>query len=176
MTNKIVLGGGCFWCTEAIYKNIRGVISVTSGYAGGNKNEPTYEQVCAGETGHAEAVEIEFDPVKIKLPEILEIFFASHDPTTLNAQGSDIGTQYRSIILYTSGEQKTEAQKYIQELNENKKFSEPIVTEIKPLTKFWPAEDYHKDYFALHRGAPYCQLIIEPKLEKLNKNFEDKLK
>lgn len=166
-SEKIVLGGGCFWCTEAVYQSIRGVLKVTSGYAGGNKNFPTYEQVCTGKTGHAEAVEIEYDPKKITLHHVLEIFFASHNPTTLNAQGSDVGPQYRSIILYTNEEQKIESEKYIQELIESKKFNEPIVTEIKPLTKFWPAEDYHKDYFNKHRTAPYCQLIISPKLDKL---------
>jgi len=176
MTNDfetIVLGGGCFWCTEAVYTNIKGVIKVTSGYAGGSKEKPTYEQVCTGQTGHAEAVEIEFDPAKISIKQILDIFFISHDPTTLNAQGSDIGTQYRSIILYTTDEQKEAVEKYIQELNDAKKFSKPVVTEIKPLTKFWAAEDYHADYFNKHRSEPYCQIVIQPKLNKFSHKFPD---
>jgi len=176
MANEtIVLGGGCFWCTEVIYKNIRGVVSVTSGYAGGNKEEPTYEQVCTGETGHAEAVKIEFDASKISLHDIFEVFFASHDPTTLNSQGPDTGTQYRSIILYTNEEQKEEDEKYIQQLNESKQFSRPIVTEIEPLTKFWPAEDYHADYFNKNRAAPYCQAVIDPKVNKFKQKYKEYL-
>lgn len=167
------LGGGCFWCTEAVFKNIKGVQSVTPGYAGGAKERPTYEQVSSGQTGHAEVVRVEYDPHRISYEAILGIFFATHDPTTQNRQGHDIGTQYRSIILYENELQKEIAEKFIADLERDRIFNAPIVTEIKPLGKFYEAEDYHHDYFARHPEAAYCQAVISPKIAKLRKRFRD---
>ena len=167
-TNKIetaTFGGGCFWCMEAVYERLPGVLSVTSGYAGGRVANPTYHQVCEGDTGHAEVTQIAFDPAKISFEKLLDVFWQAHDPTTLNRQGADAGTQYRSIILYHDERQKLVAEKSKLAAQEN--FLKPIVTEIAPLTKFYQAEDYHQGYFDAHGHEPYCQLVIQPKLEKL---------
>ena len=166
-TEKVTLGGGCFWCLEAFFEKFEGVDDVVSGYAGGKKENPTYEQVCGGNTGHAEVVQIEFNPKKISLKQILEIFWEMHDPTTLNRQGNDSGTQYRSIIFYNNEEQKAVIEQSKAEAA--KKYSQPIVTEIAPLTKFYAAEDYHQDYFRKNPHQPYCAFVISPKLKKLQK-------
>ena len=171
-----VFGGGCFWCTEAVFDELRGVISVMPGYAGGSLKNPTYDDVCDGRTGHAEAIRIEFDPSAISYRDLLTVFFATHDPTTLNRQGNDVGTQYRSIVLYAGEEQKKQAEGLIQELNDSSAFGEPVVTEVKPLGDFYEAEDYHRKYFANNSYQPYCQFIISPKLQKLQKRFADLLK
>ncbi|HEU6448661.1 MAG TPA: peptide-methionine (S)-S-oxide reductase MsrA [Verrucomicrobiae bacterium] len=166
-TEIAVFGGGCFWCMEAVFERLPGVKSVTSGYAGGHTENPTYKQVCSGETGHAEVTRIEFDPAKISYAQLLEVFWQAHDPTTLNRQGADEGTQYRSIILYCNDQQKAEAEKSKAEAQKN--FHHPIVTEIVPLKKFYPAEDYHQQYYDENSQAPYCQVVIAPKLHKLEK-------
>jgi peptide-methionine (S)-S-oxide reductase len=166
-TERAVLGGGCFWCMEAVFERLPGVIAVTSGFAGGQTPNPTYEQVCTETTGHAEVTEIEFDPAKISYAKILDVFWQAHDPTTLNQQGADVGTSYRSIILYRSEEQKRVAEKSKAEAQKN--FKNPIVTEIVPYTKFYPAEGYHQQYFDNNSRAPYCQMVIAPKLHKLEK-------
>lgn len=171
-----VFGGGCFWCTEAVFDELRGVISVMPGYAGGSLKNPTYEQVCGGQTGHAEAIRIEFAPSVIAYRDLLKVFFATHDPTTLNRQGSDVGTQYRSIVLYASREQKKEAEGFIRELNDSSAFDKPVVTEVKPLGEFYEAEDYHRQYYASNSYQPYCQSTISPKLQKLHKRFTELLK
>lgn len=170
-----VFGGGCFWCTEAVFDELRGVISVMPGYAGGSVKNPTYEQVCGGRTGHAEVIRIEFDPGQIGYKDLLTVFFATHDPTTLNHQGNDVGTQYRSIILYASEEQKREAERFIKELNDSAAYGKPVVTEVKPLGEFYDAEEYHRKYYANNAYQPYCQYIISPKLHKLHKQFTDLL-
>ena len=167
-TNKTEIadfGGGCFWCMEAVFERLPGVISVTSGFAGGTTENPTYEQVCTETTGHAEVTEIEFDPTKISYDKLLEVFWQAHDPTTLNRQGADEGTSYRSIILYRDEKQKLEAEK--SKLAAQADFKNPIVTEIVPLKKFYKAEDYHQEYYDNNSNAPYCQVVIAPKLEKL---------
>jgi methionine-S-sulfoxide reductase len=169
MKEIAVLGGGCFWCTEAVFKTLPGIIEVEPGYAGGKTENPTYNQVCSGSTGHAEVTKIIFDSEKLTYGKLLETFFKVHDPTTLNRQGHDVGTQYRSIILFTSDEQAREAAEYIETLGKAHIFESPIVTEVKALDKFWPAEDYHRDYYAKNKRAPYCQAVIRPKLEKFNK-------
>lgn len=161
------LGGGCFWCMEAVFERLPGVISVTSGFAGGTTENPTYQQVCTETTGHAEVTEIEFDPAKISYDKLLDVFWQAHDPTTLNRQGADEGTSYRSIILYRNEKQKLEAEKSKIAAQEN--FRNPIVTEIVPLKKFYKAEDYHQEYYDNNSNAPYCQVVITPKLEKLEK-------
>jgi peptide-methionine (S)-S-oxide reductase len=171
-----VFGGGCFWCTEAVFDELRGVSSVTSGYAGGTVKDPTYEQVCGGGTGHAEAIRIEFDPTQIAFRDLMTVFFATHDPTTLNRQGNDVGTQYRSAILYANDEQKREAESFIKELDAAKTFSKPIVTTLESLTEFYEAEDYHQKYYANNPYQPYCQYLIPPKLDKLHKKFSELLK
>ena len=171
-----VFGGGCFWCTEAVFKMLNGVKSVTPGYAGGTKPNPTYEEVCGGNTGHAEVVKIEYDPALVKYQMLLTIFFASHDATTLNRQGADVGTQYRSAIFYTTDRQKEESLKFITELNGSSKEGSAVVTEIKPLDKFYEAENYHRDYYAKNKDKPYCQVIIAPKLQKVQKEFAELLK
>jgi peptide-methionine (S)-S-oxide reductase len=163
----IVLGGGCFWCIEAVYERIPGIQSAVSGYAGGKTEKPTYEQVCSGLTGHAEVVKVEFDPSRISLTEVLDIFFKAHDPTSENRQGADVGTQYRSIILYTTDEQKKAVQNYIKDLSDRRVYSKPIVTQVEPLKVFWTAEDYHQDYYEQHPYAGYCRIVIAPKLDKL---------
>lgn len=172
----VVFGGGCFWCTEAVFKMLRGVNQVEPGYAGGQSSHPTYEAVCEGGTGHAEVIKIDYDPSQIAFRDLLTVFFASHDPTTLNRQGNDIGTQYRSIILYTTEGQKTEAEKFIAELNNSHPDGAPITTELKPLVQFFPAEDYHHDYYAQNQRQGYCQIVINPKLEKVQKQFAELLK
>lgn len=171
-----VFGGGCFWCTEAVFKELRGVLSVLPGYAGGHTEHPTYTQVCGGNTGHAEVIKIEYDPAQIKYEDLLTVFFAAHDSTTLNRQGNDVGTRYRSIILYTSEEQKQKAEDFIVGLNASAKEGSPVVTEVKPLEKFYEAENYHRDYYAQNKDQPYCQIVIQPKLEKVQKKFAALLK
>jgi len=161
------LGGGCFWCVEAVYERLPGVISVTSGYAGGHTANPTYKEVCTGATGHAEVAQIEFDPAKISFAKLLEIFWQAHDPTTLNRQGNDEGTQYRSVIFYHDEQQKLVAEQSKRETQNN--FDRPVVTEIAPLQKFHPAEDYHQGYYDLNINAGYCRVVIAPKLEKLER-------
>jgi len=158
-------GGGCFWCVEAVFERLDGVQSVVAGYAGGTILNPTYKQVCSGTTGHAEVAQISFDPAKISYRQLVDIFWESHDPTTVNRQGADVGTQYRSVIFYHSEEQKKTVEISKQEAQKN--FSQPIVTEIQPLTKFYPAENYHQDYYRNNPNAPYCQFVIKPKLKKL---------
>ena len=169
-------GGGCFWCTEAIYERVEGVKSVVSGYAGGTVKNPTYEQVCTGTTGHAEATEITYDPKVVSYDDLLEIFFKTHDPTSLNRQGADVGTQYRSVIFYHNDEQKKKAEYYKTELDKSGAWDKPIVTQIVPFTNFYPAEDYHQDYFAKNPNQGYCAYVIGPKVEKFEKVFKDKLK
>ena len=173
---KATFGGGCFWCTEAVYAEIRGVNSVTSGYTGGRIPNPNYKQVCSGLTGHAEAVEIQYDPTVVPFEKLLEIFFATHDPTTLNRQGPDVGTQYRSAIFYHDGEQKQIAENVIAKLDEANVFSSPIVTTLERARVFYPAEDYHQDYFANNGSQPYCQAVVAPKVVKVRKAFEELLK
>jgi peptide-methionine (S)-S-oxide reductase len=171
-----VFGGGCFWCTEAIYKRVKGVISVTPGYAGGSKENPTYQQVCSGSTGHAEVIKVEFDPEVVSYRDLLEVFWHAHDPTTLNRQGNDIGTQYRSIILYADSEQKEQAQKSLDKAQKSGMFSKPIVTQVEELGDFYPAEDYHHDYFANNPNQPYCRAIISPKVRHFLQVQPEKLK
>ena len=175
-TEAVTLGGGCFWCTEAVFQMIRGVEKVEPGYAGGTTPNPSYEEVSRGTTGQAEVAQITFNPDEISFREILEIFFGTHDPTQLNMQGADIGTQYRSIILYRSPEQKATAEQVIAELTAEKVYDKPIVTQVKPLTAFYPAEEYHKNYFKKHPQAPYCQVVIALKVAKLQKTYLSKLK
>ncbi len=171
MTHIAVFGGGCFWCTEAVFKMFRGVQSVDPGYAGGSTVNPTYEEVSTGRTGHAEVARIEYDPARISYKELLTIFFASHDSTTLNRQGNDVGTQYRSAIFATDGEQEREAKAFIADLERESPGGAPIVTEVRPLDVFYPAENYHRDYYAKNKDAPYCQVVISPKLAKVKKKF-----
>jgi len=170
------LGGGCFWCSEAVFSELKGVERVEPGYSGGSVPKPTYEQVCSGTTGHAEVVQITFDPKVISFREILDVIFATHDPTTLNRQGSDVGTQYRSVIFYHSEEQKATAEKVIEELTKAKTWDVPIVTQIEPFKAFYQAEEYHKNYFKRHPEQAYCQVIIAPKVAKFRKLFLPKLK
>lgn len=170
------LGGGCFWCLEAVFVELQGVEKVESGYSGGTVPDPSYEQVCTGTTGHAEVAQITFDPDVISLREILQVFFATHDPTTLNRQGADVGTQYRSVIFYHDEEQKNIAEKMIEELNSANIWPNPIVTEVEPLEDYYKAEDYHQDYYKYNKQQPYCQAVITPKLAKFRKNFAEKLK
>ena len=169
-------GGGCFWCVEAVYENLDGVIKVESGFSGGTVENPSYEEVCTGRTGAAEVVEITYDKTKTNLDEIFKVFFTVHDPTTLNRQGADVGTQYRSVIFYKNEEQKKAAESIIKELNDNKVYSSKIVTTLEPFKKFYPAEDYHRDYFNKNPEQGYCQIIINPKLAKLTKKFAQLLK
>jgi peptide-methionine (S)-S-oxide reductase len=168
------LGGGCFWCLEAVYTELRGVEEVVSGYAGGSVPHPSYEQVCSGTTGHAEVVQITFDPETITVQELLEVFFTVHDPTTLNRQGADVGTQYRSIILYESPEQKAVAEEVIEEAQAL--WDGPIVTEVAPLEAFYPAEGYHQEYYANNPYQPYCRVVIAPKVAKFRREYLDRLK
>lgn len=174
--SKVVFGGGCFWCTEAVFKMLRGVISVESGYAGGNKENPTYEDICNGNTGYAEVVKIEYNAQVISLKDLLTVFFATHDPTTKDKQGNDMGSQYRSIILCSTNEQRLASEKFIKELNKSNIDGKPIVTEIKMLEKFYPAEDYHKNYYESNKNQPYCQVVINPKLKKVQEKFAELLK
>ncbi|SFP18227.1 peptide-methionine (S)-S-oxide reductase MsrA [Hydrogenimonas thermophila] len=171
---KATLGGGCFWCLEAVFENVKGVEDVVSGYAGGHINNPTYEAVCSGTTGHAEVVQITYDPTIISFKDILEIFWKIHDPTTLNRQGADVGTQYRSVIFYHDEKQKEIAEESKAEAQKN--FTSPIVTEISPLQTFWKAEDYHQDYFKNNPNQGYCQVVVAPKVEKFQKTFKELVK
>lgn len=171
-----VFGGGCFWCTEAVFQSLRGVESVMPGYAGGEKENPSYEEVSSGRSGHAEVIKIKYDPKQISFHDLLEVFFAAHDPTTPDKQGADVGEQYRSIIFYTSELQRGEAKKFIDELETAGTFDAPIVTQIKPLEKFFEAEDCHQNYYLNNPDKPYCQAVINPKLAKLRKKFAKLLK
>ena len=175
-TDTATFGTGCFWCTEAIFEQLAGVVKVTSGYSGGHVKNPTYKEVCSGETGHAECVQVLYEPDKISFDELLEVFWKSHDPTTLNRQGNDVGPQYRSVIFYHNEEQKQKAEKYKAELERSGVFENPVVTEISPFTVFYPAENYHQDYFNNNGYQPYCTYVIRPKVDKFKKVFGDKLK
>ncbi len=170
------LAGGCFWCIEGALQRVRGVVSATPGYAGGDVAEPTYEEVCTGRTGHAEAVEVQFDADELAYGDLLRIFFAVHDPTTVDRQGADVGSQYRSAIFYHSPEQRAQAEELIAELEREHAFPAPIVTEVVPLERFWPAEAYHRDYYLRHPDQAYCRIVIAPKLEKLRKLYAERLK
>jgi peptide-methionine (S)-S-oxide reductase len=172
----ITLGGGCYWCIEAIYQRLEGVVKVESGFSGGDMKNPSYRDVCNGNTGHAEVVQVTFDTTKTTLDEVFKVFFTVHDPTTLNRQGADAGTQYRSAIFYRNEEQKKAAESIIADLNKAKVYSDPIVTEVSPFKVFYKAEDYHQDYYNQHGSQPYCQIVIRPKLEKFEKVFKDRLK
>lgn len=179
MTNDnpfAVFGGGCFWCTEAVFERLKGVVSVRPGYAGGQLEHPTYEQICSGRTGHAEVVRIEYDPKLVSFEDLLTVFFATHDPTTLNRQGHDSGTQYRSVILYADDAQKQGAETFIKELTKSGQFSQPIVTEVTPLDTFYEAEAYHREYYRRNESQPYCQFVISPKVGKLQQKFRELLK
>jgi peptide-methionine (S)-S-oxide reductase len=173
---KITLGSGCFWCTEAIFRNLKGVESAVSGYSGGKTKDPFYKEVCSGTTGHAEVVQVTFDPAVISLTEILEVFWKMHDPTTLNRQGNDVGTQYRSVVFYHDDQQKEVAETIRVELTKAKIWNDSIVTEISPISMFYTAENYHQDYLASHGSEPYCQFVVTPKVKKFKEIFADKLK
>src|SRR5215203_4402924 len=175
-TEVVTLGGGCFWCLEAVYDQLKGVISVESGYSNGHVVKPSYRQVCNGDTGHAEVVRVTFDPSVVSFRELLEIFFTIHDPTTLNRQGADIGTQYRSGIYFNSPEQEQVAHEVIAELNQEKLWNKPIVTEVVPVNNYYVAEDYHQEYFANNAYQPYCQVVVAPKVSKFRKKYFEKLK
>ncbi|MBD3307273.1 peptide-methionine (S)-S-oxide reductase MsrA [candidate division KSB3 bacterium] len=179
MTNTLetaTLGGGCFWCVEAIFQDVRGVQRVESGYAGGTVERPTYKQVCTGTTGHAEVVQITFDPEQISYDDLLDIFWQTHDPTTLNRQGADVGTQYRSVIFYHNEAQREIAERSKQAADASGLWPNPIVTEIAPLRNFYPAEPYHQNFYRLNPGQPYCRVVIDSKLQKFRKNFQEKLR
>ncbi|TCD10278.1 peptide-methionine (S)-S-oxide reductase [Pedobacter frigidisoli] len=169
-------GGGCFWCTEAVFQTLKGVNQVVSGYMGGELKHPTYMEICNGETGHIEVVQIEFDESIISFDELLLVFFKTHNPTTLNRQGNDIGSQYRSTIFYNGEEQKVQAEKTIEKLSEENVFDKPIITEIKPISEFYDAEDYHQNYYNQNQGKPYCAFVIQPKLNKFLADFREKIK
>jgi methionine-S-sulfoxide reductase len=169
----IVLAGGCFWCTEAVYKEVRGVTDVESGYSNGTTRQPTYEQVCSGRTGHAEVVKLSYDPAQVSLRQILEVFFVVHDPTQLNRQGNDVGTQYRSGIYTTTPQQQQEAEAMLDEMREQQLFDRPIVTEVQPLANYWPAEEEHQDFFEQHPNQGYCVAVAAPKVAKFRKTFSD---
>ena len=169
-------GSGCFWCTEAFFQRLRGVEKITSGYSGGKIKNPSYREVCAGTTGHAEVIQVTYDPSAISYNDLLEVFFSTHDPTTLNKQGGDVGTQYRSVIFYHNAEQQRLAEEYKRKLNDEKVYDNPVVTEISPFTVFYKAEDYHQNYFNENGDQPYCSYVIQPKVEKFRKVFEKKLK
>ncbi|MGE5322870.1 MAG: peptide-methionine (S)-S-oxide reductase MsrA [Actinomycetota bacterium] len=171
-----VLGGGCFWCLEAVFDNLQGVQSVESGYMGGHVDKPTYRQVCGGDTGHVEVIRISFDADEISFPELLDVFFTIHDPTTLNRQGNDVGTQYRSVIFYTSDEQRVQAEQAIAALNASHAWPDPVVTAIEPAKEFFMAEDYHQEYFTNNSYQPYCQFIVAPKVKKFQQKFAKKMK
>lgn len=173
---QITFGAGCFWCVEAIFSKIKGVEKVVSGYSGGTKENPTYQEVCTGNTGHAEVCQITYDPKIISFEELLEIFWKTHDPTTLNRQGADVGTQYRSAIFYHNDEQKNLSEKYNKALLDSGVFDNPVVTEISPLINFYPAENYHQNYFEENGSQPYCSMVISPKVKKFKQVFTDKLK
>lgn len=175
-TEVATLAGGCFWCTEAVFLELKGVKSVVSGYIGGKTINPTYKEICNGDTGHAEAIQIVFNPSEVSFGELLEIFFATHDPTTLNRQGNDVGTQYRSEIFYHNKEQKKISESYVALLAKENTFGKPIVTKISEASMFYPAEDYHQNYYNQHQDQGYCSYVIMPKIEKLKKGYKDKLK
>ena len=176
-TDTATFGTGCFWCTEALFEQLNGVLKVTSGYSGGHVKNPTYKEVCTGQTGHAECVQVVYEPNKITYDELLEVFFKVHDPTSLNRQGADVGTQYRSAIFYHNEEQKQKAEYYKNESDKSGAFDKPIVTEITAFTKFYPAEDYHQEYYENNKNSnPYCSIVIKPKIEKFQKVFAKKLK
>lgn len=172
----IYLGGGCFWCTEAVFDRVRGIVDVESGYANGHLDHPSYDDICTGQTGHAEVVKLEFDPAIISLRDVLLVFFGTHDPTTLNRQGNDVGTQYRSAIFTVNPDHAAVAQELLQEMCDEKAFDAPIVTQLEPLTNYWPAEDYHQDYFLQHPNQGYCAFVVGPKVEKFQKAFSRLLK
>lgn len=174
--DTVTIAGGCFWCVEAVYDQLKGVEKVTSGYSGGVIKNPAYREVCMGTTGHAEVIQIVYNTNEVSFKDILEVFFTVHDPTTLNRQGADVGTQYRSAIFYHNDEQKTIAEDIIKRLNESGAFNNKIVTEVSPFTVFYPAENYHQDYYAQHGSESYCQMVVRPKVEKFKKAFHDKLK
>ena len=174
-TEIATLGGGCFWCTEAVIRRLKGIVDVKPGYMGGWKNNPSYREVCTGTTGHAEVIQIKFDPEVISYREILEVFFATHDPTQLNRQGNDVGTLYRSIIFHHDEKQRKNALEVISELDSSDQYNKPIVTEVAPAEKFYLAEDYHHRYYEINRNLPYCSFVITPKVEKLENQFIDKL-
>lgn len=174
--DTITLGAGCFWCVEAVFKELKGVESVKPGYAGGKVNNPTYKEVCSGLTGHAEVAQVIYDPSVVSFDEILEVFFKTHDPSTLNRQGADVGTQYRSVIFYHNDAQKEKAEYYKNKLNKEKVWEDSVVTEIEKLDVFYPAENYHHDYFEQNPDQQYCKFVIQPKVEKFRKVFHDKLK
>jgi peptide-methionine (S)-S-oxide reductase len=174
--DTITLGAGCFWCIEAVFQRLNGVLTVKSGYAGGQVKNPTYKEVCSGTTGHAEVAQIVFDKTKVTFDEILEVFWKTHDPTTLNQQGADIGTQYRSAVFYHNEEQKQIAEKYKVEINKSGAYPNPVITEIVALNNYYPAEDYHQNYFNQNGNEGYCRYVIQPKVEKFEKIFKDKLK
>jgi peptide-methionine (S)-S-oxide reductase len=176
MTETATLAGGCFWCLEAVYRELRGVSRVQSGYTGGRRPNPSYEQVCTGTTGHAEVVQIDFDPAVISYRDLLDVYFTIHDPTTLDRQGNDVGTQYRSEIFTHNAGQEKEAREKIDELTREKTWDDPIVTKISPIGEFYPAEDYHAAYFERNGGQPYCQFVVAPKVAKARKKFSEKLK
>lgn len=171
-----VLGGGCFWCLEAVFDRMAGIESVESGYMGGHVDNPTYRQVCSGDTGHVEVVRVTFDPDELSFRDLLEVFFAIHDPTTANRQGNDVGTQYRSVIFYTSEQQRAAAGQMIAELNAKHAWPDPIVTTVEPATKFFMAEDYHQEYYANNSSQPYCQFVVAPKVKKFQQKFAEKMK
>ena len=173
---QATFGGGCFWCVEAVFQRVQGVSKVVSGYTGGKVKNPSYREICGGRTGHAEVVQITYDPTQISFTKLLELFWSSHDPTTLNRQGADVGTQYRSAIFYHNHDQKDVAEAYKKELDVSKTFDNPIVTEISPLEVFYPAEDYHQDYYNQNGNQPYCQFVIKPKVEKIKRVFASALK
>lgn len=173
---KATLAGGCFWCLEAVFDDLKGVYSVESGYSGGATENPSYKAVCTGLTGHAEVVRIEFDPAQVSFEDLLRVFFSIHDPTTLNRQGGDVGTQYRSAIFYHDESQKQAAEAILRELEAEKLFFDPIVTEVSPLINYYPAENYHQEYFANNPGQPYCAAVVAPKVAKFRKKFIDRLK
>ena len=170
------LGGGCFWCTEAVFDELKGVERVESGYSGGRTQNPTYAQVCSGTTGHAEVIQITFDPQVVSFKQILEVFFTVHDPTTLNRQGADVGTQYRSVIFYHTDEQKAVAEQVIREVNESGLWDAPVVTELAPFETFYLAEDYHQEYFRLNGSQPYCRMVVAPKVAKFREHYREQLK
>jgi len=173
---KAVFGGGCFWCIEAVFNRMTGVKSALSGYMGGHVDNPTYRQVCSGSTGHVDVVQVTYDPAEVSFRDLLDVFFTVHDHTQLNMQGNDVGDQYRSVIFYTTEEQREEAEKAIAELDASKAYSEPVVTAVEPASKFYPAEDYHQEYFDNNRAQPYCQLVISPKIKKFEKKFGERMK
>ena len=175
-SDTATFGSGCFWCAEAVFSELQGVLKVEPGYSGGRVHNPSYEDVCSDTTGHAEVAQVTFDPSAISYRELLEVLFSTHDPTTLNRQGADVGTQYRSVIFYRDGAQKAEAEMIIKELTEDKVFRNPIVTEVAPLEAFYPAEDYHRDYYRRNSSKPYCQAVVAPKLAKFRSHWKAKLR